>query len=80
MNEKLQLLQEKYGKPTVEEAIAAYYNLEQLKEMAKGIDYLHNFQRERRDIVRYVRGTHEILIILKEEARRFETDRGTKES
>lgn len=39
--------------------------LSRLVDMASGIEYLHNFQRERNDIVEYVRGTHEILKVLK---------------
>lgn len=57
--------QEKYGKPTVEQAIEAYYTLCMLKEKASKIEYMHNFQRERTDIVDYVYGTHEIMKVLK---------------
>ena len=64
-SEKLAELQKRYGMPTVTEAINAYYLLRQLADMAARVEYLHNFQRERSDIVDYVKGTHEILKVLK---------------
>ena len=63
--EVLQELQALYGKPTVMEGITAYYLLRQLSDMAKKVEYMHNFQREREDIVDYVRKTHQILKVLK---------------
>lgn len=39
--------------------------IERLREMASKIEYMHNFQLERSDIVQYVYQTHEILKILK---------------
>lgn len=64
-NEKLLELQNKYGKPTITEAINAYYLLRQLGDMAAAVGYMHNFQRERSDIVDYVRKTHPIIKVLK---------------
>ena len=63
--ETLQELQILYGKPNVMESITAYYLLRQLSDMAAKIEYMHNFQRERSDIVEYVRKTHNILKVLK---------------
>ena len=63
--ETLQELQTLYGKPTVMEGVTAYYLLRQLSDMAVRIAYMHNFQREREDIVDYVRKTHQILKVLK---------------
>ena len=40
--------------------------IERLQEMASEIEYMHNFQLERADIVKYVYQTHEILKILKD--------------
>ena len=39
-----------------------------LSKMAEGIDYMHNFQNERKDIVDYIYKTHEIIKILKGDA------------
>lgn len=64
-NEKLAELQKQYGMPTVMEAINAYYILRQLADMAARVDYMHNFQRERSDIVDYVKKTHPIMLVLK---------------
>ena len=66
--EKLNELQTRYGKPTVSEAVNAYYLLRQLADMAAGVEYMHNFQRERSDIVEYVRKTHPIMKVLKGDA------------
>lgn len=64
-NDKLTELQARYGQPTLMEALNAYYLLRQLADMAAGVEYMHNFQRERSDIVDYVKGTHKILLVLK---------------
>ena len=64
-NDKLTELQARYGQPTLMEALNAYYLLRQLADMATGVEYMHNFQRERSDIVDYVKGTHKILKVLK---------------
>lgn len=64
-NDKLTELQARYGQPTLMEALNAYYLLRQLADMAVGVEYMHNFQRERSDIVSYVKKTHKILLILK---------------
>lgn len=64
-NDKMIRLQAKYGSPTVTEAVEAYYLLCQLSEMAADVEYMHNFQRERSDIVDYVRKTHPIIKELK---------------
>lgn len=50
---------------TVNEAMSAFYTLEKLKELANRVDYMHNFQNERGDIVKYIYDTHEIMVILK---------------
>jgi len=50
---------------TVNEAMSAFYILEKLKELANRVEYMHNFQKERSDIVEYVYATHEIMVILK---------------
>lgn len=63
--EKLAELQKQYGMPTVMEAINAYYILRQLADMAARVEYMHNFQRERSDIVDYVKKTHPIILLLK---------------
>ena len=63
--EKLKELQDRYGMPTVSEAISAYYILRQLSDMAARVEYMHNFQRERSDIVDYVKKTHPIIKVLK---------------
>jgi hypothetical protein len=65
MSTKLEELQARYGKPNLMEAINAYYLLRQLADMAAGVEYMHNFQRERSDIVEYVRKTHPIMKVLK---------------
>ena len=41
--------------------------LGRLGKMAKDIEYMHNFQNEREDIVEYIYKTHEIVKLLKEE-------------
>ena len=66
--ETLQELQTLYGKPNMMEAVTAYYLLRQLSDMAAKVEYMHNFQRERSDIVDYVRKTHPILKVLKGDA------------
>jgi hypothetical protein len=38
-----------------------------LSKMAKDVEYMHNFQNEREDIVEYIYKTHEIIKLLKEE-------------
>lgn len=68
-NDKLTELQARYGQPTLMEALNAYYLLRQLADMAAGVEYMHNFQRERSDIVDYVKGTHKILKVLKGDLR-----------
>ena len=40
--------------------------LEKLKELAEDVEYMHNFQNERSDIVEYIYATHKIMRILKE--------------
>ena len=40
--------------------------LEKLIKMAEDIEYMHNFQKERFDIVEYIYKTHEIMKLLKE--------------
>ena len=67
--EKLYELQCKYGKPTINDSIAAYYLLCQLADMAAEVEYMHNFQRERSDIVDYVYKTDRIVRILKGDAK-----------
>lgn len=62
---ELKEFQEMYGKPTIEQAVRAFYTLAALKEEASKIEYMHNFQYERWDIVDYIYDTHEILKILK---------------
>lgn len=61
----LKKLQKRYGKPTVEESIMSFYKLKRLEELAAETEYIHNFQRERRDIVDYCKRTHMIMRILK---------------
>lgn len=39
--------------------------LGRLGKMAKDVEYMHNFQNEREDIVEYIYRTHEIIKILK---------------
>ena len=62
-------LQCKYGKPTINDSIAAYYLLCHLSDMAAEVEYMHNFQLERSDIVEYVYKTHQIVKILKGDAK-----------
>lgn len=57
-------LQEKYGRPTLEQSLSAYYVMLGFKEyIEKNDDYIHphNFQYERNDIVRYIYCSHEIV-------------------
>ena len=39
--------------------------LGELEDMAEKVEYMHNFQLERSDIVDYVRKTHPIIRVLK---------------
>lgn len=64
--DKLEELHSKYGMPTIPDAVTAYYSLCTLIDAAKNVDYLHNFQLKRSDIVQYVHETHAILKVLKE--------------
>lgn len=40
--------------------------LAKLIKMAEKVEYMHNFQHERFDIVEYIHRTHEIMKLLKE--------------
>lgn len=61
----IKAMQQKYGKPTLSDAVNAYYILAALYEMAEKVEFMHNFQLERSDIVDYVYKTHPIIKVLK---------------
>lgn len=61
MQEKWKDLQSKYGKPTVQGSVDAYYALRELEGKVKRIDPPHNFQLERGDLVKYIRDSWNLL-------------------